>query len=223
MHYNPTLFRWEGNENALAPFDAPLPSPAAAATTTSPAHPTPTSTALKAAPALITKISATQGVQVVGGMVFDPQRMCWLKMVPSSQSRGGGANTPMSPDTVDDEDDPFAGLDDLEDAKPKGKATDRAGDDGEGVDGEGEGRRSKGGAGVADEWLVGEEFDVGPEFVRRQRAEEEKWRRKVEAWVGERREESERVGAGGGGVDGSGRGREDWRWAIRVLAGEGGK
>jgi hypothetical protein len=29
-----------------------------------------------------------------------------------------------------------------------------------------------------------EEFDVGPEFIRRQRAEEEKWRRKVDKWVG---------------------------------------
>lgn len=109
----------------------------------------------------------------------------------------------MSPDTVDDEDDPFAGLDDLEESKTKG--TDRAGDGGDGEE--------KVGKGLADEWLVGEEFDVGPEFVRRQRAEEEKWRRKVEAWVGERREESERVLGGSG--------REDWRWAIRVLAGEG--
>lgn len=212
MHYNPTLFRWEGNENALAPFDAPLPSPAAAAaaTTSSPAHPTPTSTALKAAPALITNISATQGVQVVGGMVFDPQRMCWLKMAPSSQA--GHGSTPMSPDTVDDEDDPFAGLDDLDDSKPK--LTDRGGD-GEGGSPEGEDRKGGKGSGLADEWLVGEEFDVGPEFVRRQRAEEEKWRRKVEAWVGERREESERQSVEGGGR------REDWRWAIRVLAGEG--
>ncbi|KAI9873807.1 MAG: hypothetical protein M1830_010586 [Pleopsidium flavum] len=199
MHYNPILFRWEGNENALAPFDAPLPPP------TNPSSPKSSPSLQKAAPALITNISATQGVQVVGGMVFDPQRMCWLKMAPQS-TNGGNNNIPMSPDTVEDEEDPFAGLDDLEDSKSN-KPTSRT--DGDHVDGE-----EKRGGGLADEWLVGEEFDVGPEFVRRQRAEEEKWRRKVEAWVGEGRDKVEREREGFNGV-------EEWRWGIRVLAGEG--
>jgi len=205
MHYNPILFRWEGNENALAPFDVPLPPPTL---TSSPKSPP---SLQKAAPALITNISATQGVQVVGGMVFDPQRMCWLKMAPHSThgTKGGNNNnTPMSPDTIEDEDDPFAGLDDLEDSKSN-KPSSRAGGDGA----EGEEKRG-GGGGLADEWLVGEEFDVGPEFVRRQRTEEEKWRRKVEAWVGEGRERIEREREGMPG-------REEWRWGIRVLAGEG--
>jgi hypothetical protein len=173
MHYNPSLYRWEGNENALAPFDVP----------STPISPKP-------APALITNVGAMQGVQVVGGMVFDPQRMCWLKMASTQPSKGGVAVAP------DEEEDVFAGLDDLAD-RPQPKATEpkarNVSSDVEGVTGE------KGDS--SDEWLVGEEFDVGPEFVRRQRAEEDKWRRKVEKWVGRDREE---LGDG-------------WRWAIRDV------
>ncbi|KAL8950675.1 MAG: hypothetical protein Q9222_003312, partial [Ikaeria aurantiellina] len=108
MSWNPTLFRWEGNENALVPFDAPLPPPQS-----------PKAGGLKGkpAPALIANVGATKGVQVVSGMVFDPQRMCWLKMGPSQHT--GGASNPRSPDTVDEDDDPFAGLDDLEDTKDR--------------------------------------------------------------------------------------------------------
>jgi hypothetical protein len=173
MHYNPALYRWEGNENALAPFDVP----------STPISPKP-------APALITNVGAMQGVQVVGGMVFDPQRMCWLKMAPSQPSKGGVAIAP------EDEEDVFAGLHDLEDRSHTKFAESRprnVSSDAEGVDGD------KGDS--SDEWLVGEEFDVGPEFVRRQRAEEEKWRRKVEKWVGGERR----------GLD------DGWRWAIRDV------
>ena len=53
---------------------------------------------------------------------------------------------------------------------------------------------------IKDDWLVGEEFDVGPEFVRRQREEEDRWRKKCEKWVGR-------------GL----RDREVWRWTIRDL------
>lgn len=185
MQWNPTLFRWEGNENALAPFDVPI----------TPQSPTSKS---KAAPALIANVGATKGVQVVGGMVFDPQRMCWLKMGPTgtttSHHQRSGSSNPMSPNTVDEEEeDPFAGLEDLVENKERqsmgGKSAEDAG--------------GKPGISGEDEWLVGEEFDVGPAFVMRQRGEEEKWRRKVEGWVGEgcgRKEE-------GGGLD--------WRWEIR--------
>ena len=189
MQWNPTLFRWEGNENALAPFDAPLPPPHAPKTVTG-------SSGMKAAPALIASVGVTKGVQVVGGMVFDPQRMCWLKMAGSHgahQSSDKNAN-PMSPDAIEEEEDPFAGLDDLDDTKKL-------------VPGLNSSHNDDASAGatkalVDEEWLVGEEFDVGPEFVRRQRAEEEKWRRKVEGWVGE----GLRTGVDRG---------EDWRWAIR--------
>ena len=192
MSWNPVLFRWEGNENALAPFEVPIPQPTALASPKSPGGG-------KAAPALIANVGATKGVQMSGGMVFDPQRMCWLKMAPQhGELRHGSNSNPMSPDTIDDEDDPFAGLDDLDDGT-KAKSTAGQGND----DGPIGTAAAKGSSLVEDEWLVGEEFDVGPEFVRRQKAEEERWRSKVNGWVGE-----------GVARDG-GMGRGGWRWAIR--------
>jgi len=38
-------------------------------------------------------------------------------------------------------------------------------------------------AGFGGEFVVGEEFDVGPEFVRRQREEESLWKKNVEGWI----------------------------------------
>ncbi|MCJ1407866.1 hypothetical protein MMC19_001937 [Ptychographa xylographoides] len=183
MHYNPQLLRWEGNENAIAHFDVPLSSNAGS--------PKIKGLCIQTKPALIANVGSVKGVQVVGGMVFDPQRMCWLKIGPKvsntslSRSESGG----MSPATEDDEEDVFAGLDDLDDGERKSAAVD--------------GKGKKEGNLADEEWLVGEEFDVGPEFVRRQRAEEEKWRRKVEGWVGE----------GVGRDEG-----DEWKWAIRSLA-----
>ena len=190
MQWNPTLFRWEGNENALAPFDVPIPPPAALSSPISPGGG-------KSAPALIANVGATNGVQMSGGMVFDPQRMCWLKMAPQSGMRGRSDSNPMSPDTVDEDDDPFAGLDDLDDGTKGVKSVISHFNDDSSTS------LTKGSSLVEDEWLVGEEFDVGPEFVRRQRAEEERWRAKVEGWVG------------AGVVRDDGVGREGWRWAIR--------
>lgn len=179
MHWNPSLYRWEGNENALVPFDAPIPD------SMSPKS----SPNAKPAPALITNISAAPGVQIVGTMVFDPERMLWLKMAGS-----GTASNPMSPHSVsvDEEEDPFADIKDLDDGKERKVI-------GETALGAASEDKEKGGLG-GDEWLVGEEFDVGPEFVRRQRAEEEKWKRKVEGWVGERNRQG-----------------DDWKWAIRGI------
>ena len=195
MHYNPLLFRWEGNENALAPFDIP---PPALLTPTSP----------KPAPALITNVgSLATGVQISGGMIFDPQRMCWLKMAPtqhrdSSTSLRGGVGSVQ----LEEEEDVFAGLEDLKEdqdaarlastRKPSGEAqrTKTLEDFGEGDS--------------SDEFVVSEEFDVGPEFIRRQRAEEDKWHRKVDKWI-RNSEEAEAKDANG---------RVDWRWAIRGLA-----
>jgi hypothetical protein len=186
MRYNPALFRWEGNENALAPFDAPVSSPALSLNQASLGYPGKPETPR---PALITNINASQGVQVVGGMVFDPQRMCWLKIGASGPGGAGGASESVD---LDDEDDPFADVPDLEEgpAKTDGDKSDN------------DATRTSG-IGLADEWLVGEEFDVGPEFVRRQREEEERWRRKVEAWVGAKRNEE---------MDDGG-----WRWGIREV------
>ena len=193
MKWNPQSHRWEGNENDLAPalaaFDPPNPPPTAMHSPKSPL-------AGKAAPALIANVGSTKGVQMQNGMVFDPQRMCWLKAAPrSGMHRGGSNSNPMSPDTIDDDDDPFAGLDDLDDCKDKKSAVGHLNDDS--LSG-----TTKTTGLVEDEWLVGEEFDVGPEFVKRQRAEEERWRTKVEGWVGE------------GIVRDDGSGKDGWKWAI---------
>lgn len=56
MTYNPTLQKWEGNEDVLLEFDRASPS----------------------RPALITNKGGYKMPQVVGGMVFDPTRMCWV-------------------------------------------------------------------------------------------------------------------------------------------------
>lgn len=192
MSWNPILFRWEGNENALAPFEVPVPQPTALASPKSPGGG-------KAAPALIANVGTTKGVQMSGGMVFDPQRMCWLKMAPQhGDRRHGSSSIPMSPDTIDEDDDPFAGLDDLDDGTKETSTAGQGHDDRLGGTAAG-----KGSPMVGDEWLVGEEFDVGPEFVRRQKAEEERWRSKVDGWVGE------------GVARDAGMGRGGWRWAIR--------
>ena len=173
MHYNPDCFRWEGNENALAPFDTPASPRHRLQPTTGAAVGSPTSNK----PALIASVGAVKGIQVVGGMVFDPQHMRWLKMAPpqgiaQAPSRGRSESGGRSLATDDDEDDPFAGLDDLEDDTTKsrtGAGRGVAGDDG--------------GAGSSDEErILGEEFDVGPEFVRRQQNEEDRWRRKLQGW-----------------------------------------
>ncbi|KAJ5164693.1 uncharacterized protein N7500_006523 [Penicillium coprophilum] len=146
MRYNPINFRWEGNENLVQEFDVTSKSP-------------------KPAPALIANVGA-QNVQTVGGMVFDPHRMCWLK----------------ASDGADE--DVFAGLDDLDET-----LTGRAFEQYPASAGE-----------SSDEGPMTEEFDVGPEFIRRQRAEEDKWRRKVDKWMFDR--------------------GESQHWIIRDLAGD---
>ena len=189
MVFNPQTLRWEGNENSLAPFEFPAPlqtpTPTSHATYIShrqTAQPTPPS---PPRPALITPLASdysNQNIKVVGGMVFDPRRMCWLKLRPGE----GGK----SPSVAEDEEDPFAGLEDLKDG-PTGAGSTTGGPSG----------------GLAsDEWLVGEEFDLGPEFIRRQRDEEMAWRRKCEPWFYEATT-PRREGTG-------------WRWSIRDIAGQ---
>jgi hypothetical protein len=164
MHYNPTLYRWEGNEQALAPFDIPVSPPQPASSTK---------------PGLIAHIGFSKGVQVEGGMVFDPQSMRWLKMAPAGRTRAATqSSTAASLATEEDEEDPFAGIADLpEDPKPRVGAGGTPMTTGAGADAKAEHSNSD------DEWVVGEEFDVGPEFVRRQRNEETKWRRRVKGWA----------------------------------------
>jgi len=194
MFYNPQTYRWEGNENDLSPFDAPASSPSTASV---PSHYFREKDHQiyrekensKPRPALIQNVNSSQNVQVVGGMVFDPQRMCWLKM-PSqtSQGKSEAGDTMDGFDAFDDEEDVFKDVPDLED-NPTKEAEEVGG------------RKSDGASGLKDDWLVGEEFDVGPEFVKRQREEEERWRRKCEKWVGTSLE----------------RGGDEWRWSIRDV------
>jgi hypothetical protein len=207
MQYNPLLFRWEGNENALAPFDVPDFHPRGGSPGADGGHPSP---GTKANLALISNVgSSVSGIQVVGGMVFDPSQMRWLKLAENADGttpglRGGSVQ-------IEEEEDVFAGLEDLKEedetrsrsgtlqtlsgAAPGAQSRDSFGD-------------PEAGHSSGDEWGVSEEFDVGPEFVRRQRSEEERWRRKVEKWLrhGPEMEAEE-------GPDGRG----GWRWAIREL------
>ncbi|KAF4999754.1 hypothetical protein FDECE_11409 [Fusarium decemcellulare] len=178
MYYNAETYRWEGNENALNLFEPPLQTPTQAIVSNNTREketPTPR-------PALITNISATKGVQVVGGMVFDPQNMCWLKLDGPSKPKSELSDPMDGFDALDEDEDVFKDIPDLEDNTA----------DDEGI----QGRVSD----IKDDWLVGEEFDVGPEFIRRQREEEERWRKKCEKWIGR-----------------GSRDREAWRWTIREL------
>lgn len=210
MVYNPSTFRWEGNENDLSPFDAPATSPINSGhQTQNLPHLFREKENSTPRPALITNINASQGVQVVGGMVFDPVKMCWLKMPPSGQTRsssrprtGGSAasaGTMDAFDALDDEEDVFKDVPDLEDKPSPSKG---------GFDIPGGRKSTDGGAGLKDDWLVGEEFDVGPEFIRRQKDEEERWRRKCEMWLGGQRDSLESAGD------------EAWRWGIRDVVRE---
>ncbi|KAJ6107922.1 hypothetical protein N7523_009245 [Penicillium sp. IBT 18751x] len=174
MRYNPATFLWEGNENSVQTFEI----------STGPKSPKP-------APALITNVGTMQNVQAVGEMIFDPHRMCWLR----AASQGAGNQDGVM---LEDEDDVFAGLDDLEDKTvgTTGRTSGALDDFKAHTVGEDPSAGES-----SDEGPITEEFDVGPEFIRRQRAEEEKWRRKVDRWIGS---------------DHSDRGTP-WRWAIRDL------
>ncbi|KAK4671003.1 hypothetical protein QC764_605720 [Podospora pseudoanserina] len=185
MFYNPETFKWEGNDNVLHAFEAPAST--TPSTTSVPRYVMRERENATPRPALITNIGATKGVQVVGGMVFDPQAMCWLKLGPQSNSKSKQqAQQPDALDgfnALDDEDDVFKDIPDLEERT-------MASSDG------GNGRASE----IKDDWLVGEEFDVGPEFVRRQREEEDRWRKKCSSWI------SDQVDRG-----------DAWKWAIRDI------
>ncbi|KAL1642240.1 hypothetical protein SLS58_005580 [Diplodia intermedia] len=210
MTYNPVLHRWEGNEGALNRFSSPVQEikrPRIASnhsysysqpqappthhqhTRSTPSFPTPApapNASSPPRPALISHISSSRGVQIEKGMVFDPRKMCWLKLDP----RHTGPLSPAA--SIGDESDPFADIEDLKDDIEVGA-------------GAGGYFSIQGGPSVAQtpmETFVSEEFDLGPGFIRRQRDEEEVWRRRVEGWVGERREF---LG-------------DDWRWAIRDLS-----
>ncbi|KAK6528671.1 hypothetical protein TWF694_003917 [Orbilia ellipsospora] len=135
MIYNPSTFRWEGNEHVVRGFDRDDTLP----------------TALPR-PALISSVKSSKNIQVVGKMVFDPDHMCWLK--------------------VDDtgSDDEANALADIDDLKETNSMTERS-------------TRDSGHGASLNDLMTAEEFDVGPEFTKRQKEEEQRWRRKVAGWI----------------------------------------
>lgn len=179
MRYNPLTCRWEGNENALSDFDIVQ-----------------SSKSPKPAPALITSAGVTQGVQVVGSMVFDPQRMCWLKIASTQPNQDGLAVV------EDDMDNVFSGLDDLKEKESPSRRSEVGSQNLNDLE-LSAGLDDQSGGDSSDEWAITEEFDVGPEFIKRQKAEEEKWRRKCAKWVS-----TDRQMLG-----------DHWRWRIRDLVG----
>ncbi|KAI0970937.1 hypothetical protein F4678DRAFT_108161 [Xylaria arbuscula] len=177
MTYNPVTFRWEGNENVLNAFEVPASSPSATSLPQPIMRDRDTATPR---PVLITNINTKKEIRRMGDMVFDPQNMCWLE-IKTGTPNGSQSDDPMAGFAALEEEDPFKDIPDLEDKVSTNSGPGRVSD-------------------VREDWLVGEEFDVGPEFVRRQREEEARWRRKCEKWTGKVI-----------------RDRTDWRWAIRDI------
>jgi hypothetical protein len=227
MTYNPNLQRWEGNEHALTKFENPststlplhpthkdnhshhhhtnsIPSSLALGPkdlnvgppTAPPRHGSPPR------PALISNINATRGVVVERGMVFDPAQMKWLKLDARSLAAAkadpallaAGASAGLGPGSisVEEEEDPFAAIEDLVDER-NAKVAPGAG----GIKATSSSNKEN------EDWIVGEEFDLGPAFVKRQRAEEAEWRRRAERWM---------IGRETMGME--------WKWEIRRVAEE---
>jgi hypothetical protein len=214
MIFNVMLQRWEGNDHVLTNFNNP-------STTTLPLHPThkdnfshhhhtnsfPSAFALGVReqntlprhgspprPALISQVNGMKGPRIERGMVFDPDRMKWLKVDPRTLTNNFDSSqlTPGSV-SIDDEEDPFAGIDDLPDEKSS-KVMPGSG---------GANKENEAGGG---DWAIGEEFDLGPTFIRRQRAEETEWRRWTDKWFSN--EPSMPFG----------RPHDEWKWDIRRVA-----
>jgi hypothetical protein len=175
MKYNPDTCRWEGNDNALNIFDAPASS---SSTVSLPLHMTRDKENTTPRPYLITNMSAPKGIKREGNMIFDPQAMRWLEVATKSATE---SDDPMEGFNALENEDPFKDIPDLEDKEPDGGGPGRASD-------------------IGNEWLVGEEFDVGPEFMRRQREEEDRWRKKCEKWISTTERDN-----------------DAWRWAIRDI------
>ncbi|KTW30040.1 uncharacterized protein T551_01984 [Pneumocystis jirovecii RU7] len=109
-------------------------------------------------PALISHVSDKKGIQVVGNMMFDPQKMCWVKIDLSAE----------------DENDPFEGINDLVSNDPLIF-----------FDSAKNSKSSLSNSNYLDtqDFVVGEEFDVGPGFIRKQREEEEHWKKNMQGWI----------------------------------------
>lgn len=134
--------------------------------------------------------AAGQGVQVNGGMVFDPRQMKWLKL-----KEGRDFSGPLSPSVTDaEEDDAFAGIEDLKDELSPAPG---------GGGGGSIGMASPVSLAAAGAGEIHEEFDLGPRFIETQQSEEANWRRRCANWFNG---SEPRVDDG------------RWRWAIRDMA-----
>lgn len=183
MTYNPQTLCWEGNENTLAHFD--MPPPLQTPTPSRHRHQTSSYLDYRTAPvsspprpALIAPMSGTAGVQVNGGMVFDPHQMKWLKFKAGRDTSG----PLMSPSITDgEEDDAFAGIEDLKDHEnhlsiPVGGGSARVMGSPVSM------AAGHGPATVGSAAELPEEFDLGPRFIQIQRDEEAIWRKRCERW-----------------------------------------
>ncbi|BFZ60961.1 hypothetical protein YB2330_002018 [Saitoella coloradoensis] len=145
MHYNPRTFKWEGNND-----DATLLGFNTKEKVASPR------------PALISNRVGGMGAagvrQVVGGMVWDPKDLRWVK------------NKNADGEESEDED-PFEGIDDIKSEETAQEAW--------------RGSVGRAGLGHSGDFFVGEEFDLGPNFIRFQKNEEKVWREAVEGHIGE--------------------------------------
>lgn len=195
MVYNPLTLRWEGNENTLQQFDMPppleTPTPTGnrGATSYMDRHYGPSASPPR--PALIAPMSGANGIQVNGGMVFDPRQMKWLKL-----KEGRDVSGPLSPSVTDgEEEDAFAGIEDLKDEKSPAPNF--------GGSNYGTSMASPVSVAAAGAGEIHEEFDLGPKFIETQQGEENAWRRRCGPWFpdGEPRVDDGR-----------------WRWAIRDMA-----
>jgi hypothetical protein len=209
MVYNAAKQQWEGNENMVYnfpenPSTSTLPLPPTHNINHSHHHHTnsiPTGIVLGTRepntlprhgspprPALISNVNQNRGPRIERGMVFDPEKMKWLK-VDTRQLENNNALTPGSV-SIEEDDDPFAGIDDLKDERSKILP--------------GMGGVNKENASMDDNWNLGEEFDLGQRFIKRQRVEEIEWRKWTEKWfVGGERRRNE---------------GESWKWEIRRVA-----
>ncbi|KAK7694900.1 hypothetical protein QCA50_002088 [Cerrena zonata] len=89
MKWNPQTLRWEGNDQALRDFDA------AVGTSTRPALITHLTGSSIGSPVG----SLASGARVVGNMIFDPSRMCWISTLPPEEDEPD-----VFADLADDED-----------------------------------------------------------------------------------------------------------------------
>lgn len=143
MTYNPRTHRWDGNEEILRDFD----------------NIAPRDVFTPPRPALISNITggSIRGVQVVGGMIFDPQRMCWL-----NNSNGDGDGI--------DENDPFEGLEDLKDDEASHMTSDGGAMETDDT--------------VVLNPALGNDFEVDVAWKEKQVEWEMKWRTTMKGWNG---------------------------------------